>query len=50
MIILLIFLLLVFGCGGGYWGHSRWGNQGGFGIGIGTILLILLLFYLFKGF
>jgi len=50
MIILLILLLLVFGCGGGYFGYSRWGNQGGFGIGLGTILLILLLFYCFKGF
>ena len=31
MLILLIILLLVLGCGGGYYGHSRWGYGGGAG-------------------
>jgi hypothetical protein len=34
--------LLALGFGGGYYGHRRWGYPGGAGIGIGTILLILL--------
>jgi hypothetical protein len=46
MLILLIVLLLVLGGGGGYYGHSRWGYRGSAGIGLGTILLILLLAYL----
>ena len=46
MLILLIVLLLVLGGGGGYYGHSRWGYRGGAGIGLGTILLILLVAYL----
>jgi hypothetical protein len=46
MLILLIILILVFGGGGGYYGHSRWGPSGGAGIGLGTILLILLVAYL----
>ena len=46
MLILLIILLLVFGGGGGYYGHSRWGYGGVAGIGLGTILLILLVAYM----
>jgi len=46
MLILLIILLLIFGGGGGYYGHSRWGPGGGAGIGLGTILPILLVAYL----
>lgn len=46
MLILLIILLLVLGAGGGYYGHSRWGYTGGAGIGLGTILLIVLIAYL----
>jgi hypothetical protein len=46
MLILLILLILIFGGGGGYYGHSRWGPSGGAGIGLGTILLILLVAYL----
>jgi hypothetical protein len=46
MLILLIVLLLVFGGGGGYYGHTRWGPSGGAGVGLSTILLILLLAYL----
>ncbi len=46
MLILLIVLLLVFGGGGGYYGHSRWGYRGSAGIGLGTILVILLIAYM----
>jgi hypothetical protein len=46
MLILIIILLLVLGGGGGYYGHSRWGYRGGAGIGLGTILIILLIAYL----
>jgi hypothetical protein len=52
MILLLIVLLFVFGGGFGYWGHNRWGNEvpwSGPGIGIGTILIILLLFWILGG-
>jgi len=46
MILLIIVLLLVFGLGGGYYGHSRWGYSGGAGTGVGAILAVLLVFYL----
>ena len=46
MLILLIILILLFGSGGGYYGHSRWGPSGGAGVGLGTVLLILLIAYL----
>lgn len=46
MLILLIVLILLFGGGGGYYGHSRWGYGGGASIGLGTILFIVLVFYL----
>jgi hypothetical protein len=39
-------LVLLLGGGGGYYGHSRWGYSGGAGIGLGTILVILLIAYL----
>jgi hypothetical protein len=45
MLILLIILLLLMGGGGGYYGHSRWGYRGSAGVGLGTILLIVLLVY-----
>jgi hypothetical protein len=35
--------------GGGYYGHSRWGYGGGMGSGVGTVLVILLIFYLLRG-
>jgi len=50
VLLLIIILILVFGGGGGYYGHSRWGPSGGAGIGLGTILLILLIAYLLGGF
>ncbi len=43
MLILLIVILLLMGAGGGYWGHQNWGPAGGAGVGLGTILLILLV-------
>jgi hypothetical protein len=46
MILLIIILILVFGGGGGYYGHTRWGPGGGAGVGLGTILVILLIAYL----
>jgi hypothetical protein len=46
MLLLLIILLLVFAGGGGYYGYSRWGSRGGTGIGVGTILVILLVAYM----
>jgi hypothetical protein len=45
MLILIIVLLLVFG-GGGYYGYGRWGYQGGAGVGLGTVLLVLLVAYM----
>ncbi len=50
MLILIILLVLIFGGGGGYYGHSRWGPGGDAGIGLGTILLILLIAYMLGGF
>jgi hypothetical protein len=47
MLILIIILVLLFGGGGGYYGHSRWGARGGAGIGLSTVLVILLLAYVF---
>jgi hypothetical protein len=50
MILLIIVLLLVFGAGGGYFGYNRWGYRGGGGIGLGTVLVILLVCYLLGAF
>ncbi len=49
MLIVLIVLLLLLGGGGGYYGHSRWGYGGSAGVGLGTILLIILLVWLLGG-
>jgi hypothetical protein len=46
MLVVIVILVLLFGLGGGYYGHSRWGARGGTGIGLGTVLLILLICYL----
>ena len=49
MILLIIVLILLFGGGFGYWGHAQYGanNQwAGPGIGLGTVLIILLICYL----
>lgn len=45
-IIIIVLMVLVLGGGGGYYGHSRWGYRGSTGIGLGTILVILLVAYL----
>ncbi|MGA1998245.1 MAG: DUF3309 domain-containing protein [Bryobacteraceae bacterium] len=50
MLILLIVLLLILGGSGGYYGHRRWGYGGSAGIGLGTILLIVLIAYLLGAF
>jgi hypothetical protein len=50
MLLIIIILILLFGGGGGYYGHTRWGPSGGAGIGLGTILLILLIAYLLGAF
>ncbi len=49
MLILIILLVLLLGGGGGYYGHGRWGNRGGAGVGLGAILLVLLLVYALGG-
>lgn len=46
VIVLIVLLVLLLGGGGGYYGHSRWGYAGGAGIGLGTILVILLTAYM----
>jgi hypothetical protein len=46
MLVLLIILLLLFAGGGGYYGYGRWGSRGGTGIGLGTILVVLLIAYM----
>jgi hypothetical protein len=50
MLILIIILILLFGSGGAWYGTNRFGPGGGFGISLGTILLILLIAYLLGGF
>jgi len=49
MLLLIILLLLFFGLGGGWYGNRQWGPPGGFGIGLGTILIILLIVCLVGG-
>jgi hypothetical protein len=52
MLLLIIVLVLLFGGFGGYWGHSTYGPTypwAGPGIGLGTILVILLIVYLLGG-
>jgi len=48
MLLLIILLVLVLGGGGGYYGYSRWGTGGGLGI-LGTVLLVVVVMYLFGG-
>jgi hypothetical protein len=53
MLILIILLILLFGGGFGYWGHSNYGASypwAGPGFGLGTILIIILVVYLLGGF
>jgi len=46
MVLLLIFVLLFCGLGGGFYGYNRYGTGGGLGIG-GIFLVLLVLFCLF---
>lgn len=46
--LLLVIVLIVLLVGGGGWGYSRYGFNGG--IGIGGVLLIVLVVYLLFGF
>lgn len=46
MLLLILVLVLLFGLGGGYYGHNRWGPSGGASIGIGTIVAIVVVLYL----
>jgi hypothetical protein len=49
MLLIIILFVLLFGFGGGYWGHRNYGQQyewAGPGFGIGTILIVLLVCYL----
>jgi hypothetical protein len=46
MLLLLIILLLLLGSGGGYCGYRCWGYRGGAGVGLGTIILIVLIIYM----
>ena len=48
MLLLILLLVLVFAGGGGYYGYSRWGTGGGLGI-VGTVLLVVVVLYLFGG-
>ena len=50
ILVLLVVLLLVLGGGGGYYGSRRWGSSGGAGVGLGTILVVLLVAYMLGAF
>ena len=47
MLWIIIIILLVCG-GGGYWGNTQYGPGGGFGIGLGGVLVILLIWFLLS--
>ena len=44
-ILIIVVLLLLFGGGGGYYAHSRYGSAGLGGV-LGTVLVVLLVFWL----
>jgi len=49
MILLIVILILLFGGGFGWIGHNQWGEGqplAGPGIGLGTILILVLICYL----
>jgi len=48
--LLLLILLVLFAGGGGYYGYGRWGSRGGAGIGLGTVLVVLLVAYVLWAF
>lgn len=45
MLLILLVVLIVFGCGGGYYAHGQWGGNGL----IGVVVLCLLIALLFGG-
>lgn len=47
LILLIVILVLVFGGGGGYYAHSQYGYAGTGGV-LGTVLVILLVVWLFN--
>jgi hypothetical protein len=50
MLLLLVILILLFAGGGGYYGYGRWGSRGGVGIGLSTLVVVLLVAYLLGAF
>lgn len=48
LIVIVVILLLLFGGGGGYYAHRTYGMRGLGGV-FGTVLLILLVLWLFGG-
>lgn len=49
-LIIIILLVLLLGGGGGYYGWTAYGPSYGGGIGLGTVLLVLLIAYLLGAF
>ena len=49
MLLVLILLILLFGGGFGYYGNSRYPGWGGPGFGLGTVLIIVLIWYFVFG-
>ena len=49
LLIILVVILLLFGGGLGYYGHSNWGGYAGPGIGLGTLLIVVLVIFLLMG-
>jgi len=47
LIIVVVLIILVFG--GGFYGHRTWGPTGGYGIGIGGLVLLLVVLWLLFG-
>jgi hypothetical protein len=45
LILVIVVLLLLFGGGGGYYGYRRYGGPGLGGV-LGTVLLVLVVFWL----
>jgi hypothetical protein len=48
MLLVLIVLILIFGAPLSYHGWNNWGHTYGGGIGLGTILLIILVLILLR--
>jgi hypothetical protein len=50
ILIVIVLLLLFGGLGGGYYAHSNYGGYYGPGIGLGTVLVVVVQFLLFRGY